>query len=154
MKYKTTEKISKQVIHEILKVKKEEGLTAEAVVNQARKKTSPLHNLFEWDNQKASEMWRFQQARVLINEVKVIVEDKEYYAFENVSLKVENEEPRREYFERSEIISNADLRKQVLSKAFEQLMYWKEKYRQYNEFTSIIKEIDSYAEKQKITAVA
>ncbi len=154
MEYKTTEKISQGVIQEILKVKKKKGLTAEAVVDQARKKSSPLHNLFEWDDEKASEMWRFQQARVLINEVKVIVEDKEYYAFENISVQVEGEEPRREYFERSEIMSNEDLRKQIVAKALEQLMYWKEKYRQYNEFTSIVKEIDSFTEKQKAKAVA
>ena len=154
VEYKITGKISEKVIQEILKVKEKQGLTAKAIVDQARKKTSPLHDLFEWDNEKASEMWRFQQARVLINEVKVIIEDNEYYAFENISVQVDDEMPRREYFERSEIMSNESLRKQIVATALEQLLYWKDKYRQYNEFASIIRGIDSFTEKQKAKAVA
>ncbi len=154
MEYKTTKKISKKVIDEILTVKEKEGLTAEAVVKQARKKSSPLHNLFEWDKEKASELWLLQQARVLINEVKIIIDDKEYYAFENVSVRVSDEVTKREYLERSEIMSSEDLRKQIVVKAFEQLLYWKEKYKQYNEFDSLVKVIDAFTEKQNLKVVA
>lgn len=154
MEYKTTKKISNEIIKEILKVKKKNGLTAETIVNQARDKTNPLHELFEWDDKQASEMWRLQQARVLINEVKVIIEDKEYFAFENVSVEINETEPKREYFERSEILSNNDLRQQIVLSAFKSLLYWKEKYRQYNEFDSIVKDIERFAENKKLRAVA
>jgi len=52
-------------------------LTAEDVVGEARKKTSPLHDFFEWDDSKAAESWRLEQARGLIRSVlvKVTTED-------------------------------------------------------------------------------
>ena len=72
MKYKTTKRINKDMIKEILDIKKKSGLTAEAIVEQAKKKKSELHEFFEWDDTKAAEQWRIQQARILINEVKVL----------------------------------------------------------------------------------
>lgn len=39
------------------------------VVEAARSKTSPLHSKFEWDDRKASEAYRLQQAQELIREV-------------------------------------------------------------------------------------
>lgn len=47
-------------------------LTAELVVNQARAKTHPLHDRFEWDNRRAGEQWRQHQAADLIRSVKVV----------------------------------------------------------------------------------
>lgn len=48
-------------------------LLPEHVVDDAKKKTSPLHNHFEWDNNKAGHAWRLEQARVLIRSVKIKV---------------------------------------------------------------------------------
>ena len=156
MEYKITGKINEKVIEEILKVKEKKGLTAEAIIEQAKNKTSSLHNLFDWDNTMAAEKWRLQQARVLINEVKVIVEDQIYYAFENVSVAVnETDATKREYYSRQEIIETESLRAKVVESAYHQLLYWREKYRQYNEFGNIIKEIDAFESKrQKAKAVA
>ena len=89
MEYKITGRMNKKVIDEILEVKKKKGLTAKSVIEKATNKKSAMHKLFEWDNTKAGKAWRLQQARVLINEVKIIVENKEYYAFENVSVDVD-----------------------------------------------------------------
>lgn len=49
-------------------------LTAEEVVEDARRETSPLHDLFEWDDAEAAQRWRVEQARVLIRSVRVEVE--------------------------------------------------------------------------------
>lgn len=49
-------------------------LTAEAVVREARKKSSPLHDQFTWDDTKAATKWREQQARTLIHRFKIEVE--------------------------------------------------------------------------------
>lgn len=51
------------------------GLTAEAVVQEAKKPSSPLHPLFEWDDGKAAEQWRLHRARNLIRAVRVIKVD-------------------------------------------------------------------------------
>ena len=64
-------------------------LTAEIVVNESQKPNSPLHGYFEWDNDKAANQWRIQQARVLINNIEVVTlsdgEPKSYPAYEIVT---------------------------------------------------------------------
>lgn len=149
MKYKITDKISKSVIAEILKVKKECGLTAENIVEYAKDKNNPLHKLFTWDDAIGGMEWRLHQARVLINEVKVIVDKEERYAFESVitinSAKDYNEaceDTKRVYMERKEILDNKQLRTQIVQSAYKQLIYWQEKYRDYAEFSPIFKAME------------
>jgi phage pi2 protein 07 len=155
MEYKTTNKITKERIDVLLRLKKESGLTAESVIAEAKKKKSPLHELFEWDDTIAGEKWRLQQARVFINEVKILIDTKEYYAFENVSLDTnEIENPCREYMERQEIIQTPALRQQVMMSAYNQLLYWKAKYEQYQftEFSNLMHAIDSIKPKINVEA--
>lgn len=46
-------------------------LTPEVIVAEAKKPKSPLHTCFQWDDDKAAQQWRLQQARVLINNIEV-----------------------------------------------------------------------------------
>lgn len=46
-------------------------LNPEVVLEEARPKTHPLHDRFEWDNQAAGEAWRRHQAHELIQSVKI-----------------------------------------------------------------------------------
>jgi hypothetical protein len=48
-------------------------LTADAVVEAARPKDSPLHGFFEWDNRQAADSYRLTQARTLIRKVRIEV---------------------------------------------------------------------------------
>lgn len=48
-------------------------LTPNAVVADAEDPTSPLHDQFEWDDKVAGHLHRLDQARALINTVKVLV---------------------------------------------------------------------------------
>ena len=43
------------------------GLTAKNLLNANRPESAPLHNEFEWDDSKAAEQYREQQARHIIN---------------------------------------------------------------------------------------
>jgi hypothetical protein len=52
--------------------KKKGYLTPQAVVNDARNPKSPLHERFEWDDQKAANAHRLDVARELIREVRYI----------------------------------------------------------------------------------
>lgn len=47
-------------------------LTPDAVVQDAQAPSSPLHHEFEWDDPTAAHEWRRQQARQLINSVRVV----------------------------------------------------------------------------------
>jgi hypothetical protein len=48
-------------------------LQAEDVLEEARNPDSPLHPMFEWDDQVAAHQYRLEQARALIREVRVEV---------------------------------------------------------------------------------
>lgn len=151
VEYKLTEKFTEEVIGEINNIQKSEGLTPEQVVESARNSKSPLHDFFEWEDSVASAKWRLQQARVLINEVKVIIDSKEYYAFENVSVAVpianqkgnskcnEELEVVREYKPVIEILNNKDLREQIVRSALNHLAYWEHQNDRYSELAPIIK---------------
>lgn len=145
IQYKTTDKLNSERIEAILNVKKEQKvLTAENLLESAKNKENPLHELFNWDDTEASNLWRLQQARCIINEVKIIIEDKEYYAFENVSVVVDDidSEPMRVYLDKEEIENNESLRIQILKRAINNIEYWKEQYNSYGELKPIISSIE------------
>ena len=150
--YKTTAKLTEERLQELLRIKREQNLTAEAVIKAAKKKTNPLHELFIWDDTKAAMMYRLQQARVLINEVKIIIEHKEYFAFENVKVQVDELTAQRVYMERSEILSDALMREQIIRQAYQALKYWENKYKDYQVFSPVFGAIANM-EKQGILEV-
>jgi hypothetical protein len=153
IEYKTTGKFTPEVIEEIVAIQKGQGLTAETLLDEAKKKSSPLHEFFDWDDSSAAEKFRLQQARILINEVKIIVDSKEMYAFENVRVVVTQasedikEQTAREYKPIVEILNKEEYRLQVIKQALENISYWKEKYSEYSELKPIFLSIDKVKKK-------
>ena len=156
IQYKNTEKFTPEVIDEILEVKDTYGLTAENILRKASKKSSLLYEFFDWDNSLAGEKWRLQQARSLINEIKIIVEDKELYAFENVNVTVKDEKTQkkslskfgsREYKTIIEVMNNEDYRNQLIHRALAEATYWKLRHAELIELNPIFISIET--EKKK-----
>ena len=148
--FRVTKRLTEDVIGELLNIKNKHGLTAHNIVKIAKNRKSPLHSLFEWNDTVAAEQHRLWQARVLVNEVKVVVDDVEYSAFENVNVFSDDDGldgSEREYKELSEIMSSKDLRRQVLQSALQTLNYWKQKYAEYNEFEPVVEAIDKVGKK-------
>lgn len=90
-------------------------LTPELVVADARSKDSPLHDLFEWDVQKASELHWHDTARALIRNVRVTVVHEERvlaapYFVRNPSLP----NAQQGYVSVQRLRSNADLARQAV----------------------------------------
>lgn len=67
------------------------SITPEILVNEAKKRKSPLHPIFEWDDTKAAENYRLQQARILLNNIQVTIvtdnESKNISVYEVTSVK-------------------------------------------------------------------
>lgn len=146
-KYKTTKRISKKVIQEILKIKEEKGLTAENVVDKAKDKSNILHDFFVWNDSEAGRLYRKQQARALINEIKIIVEDKELYAFESVNISLNESMSKKEYKTLVEVLDNDGYKEQIINRAIRELKYWKNKYDKLLEFRDLVKKIEKTLEK-------
>jgi len=52
------------------------SVTAERLVQAARNPKHPLHGDFEWDDKKASHLYRLDQARAIIAKVRIVMEHK------------------------------------------------------------------------------
>lgn len=115
-------------------------LTPELVLADAEKKSSPLHDGFEWNNSAAAEAYRIDQARYLLRSIVIVTDDKEeeevstIRAFVNVSV---GEEDGKSYITIGHAMSDPDLRRQVLARAYRELQQWADRYHQLEEFASV-----------------
>ena len=140
MKVKITGKYNKKVLAELSKLYKEKnGLTAKDLFERAKDKNNPLHNLFEWNKDITFTKWNIHQARMIINDIKVTLNNKDVYLYETVKVtsNIENESE-RVYKTIMDISKNPELRIQVIKNALEQIIYWKAKYSSYKEFKPIV----------------
>lgn len=109
-------------------------ITVQAVVEEARNSSSPIHDCFEWDNDRAAEKYREVQARKLIayyyEPEKAEYEPARYY---NVTVG-----GRRGYVSENRIKEAPNLYKQVLKDALTGLIAWQERYSYIKELKNII----------------
>lgn len=129
-----------QVVGERLEQLREEAdglLTPDAVLDDAAAPESPLHAFFEWDDTEAARLHRLEQARGLIRSVVVRYrsnenEERSVRAFVNVT---RDETPG--YTTSVVAMSDADMRAQVIRKAWAELQAFRRKYRDLVEFGKI-----------------
>lgn len=135
---------SKRKIYEaeLRRIKDEKGLTPENVLEEAKKKTNPLHNYFDWDDTKAAKKWRREQANKLILQVRITYEEVEVPEFVQVNISKEDEESKKEYVTQADITENISWREQVLNQALKRIKYWQTKYRYLSELNPIFEGID------------
>lgn len=119
----------------------ENNLTAKALVDMNRPEDAPLHKEFEWDDTKAAEAFREQQARHIINSIEIVREEKEpIRAFFNI----ERTEPQYKHVDA--IMRQEDTRNALLKTALREFMSVKRKYEQLKELAGIFEAIDAAQE--------
>lgn len=95
-------------------------LTCEAVVKEARAKSSPLHDYFTWDDSRAAERYRLIEAGRLIATVRIEYTPKKatqvVYAPAFIPTGT-NSEGKREYFPVEEVTRNEFLQQKALADA-------------------------------------
>ena len=126
------------------KIEKREGkVTNVAVLDSARPASSPIHKIFEWDDQRAAEQYRLGQATRLICSVYAVTEEVEtaepikVRAFVNVSVKKEGE-----FVSVARAFTDEDMRAKVLADAMKELNAFRQKYENYTEFARLFNEIE------------
>lgn len=63
-----------EAMEELERIRKKHGLLkAEIVVEESKDERSVLHKCFQWDDSKAAEAWRKEQARQLIKNIVVVI---------------------------------------------------------------------------------
>ena len=139
------------VIRELRAIEQSNGLiTPRAVVAKAKAKGSPLHPFFEWDNNKAAELYRVSQARQLICSVYVRDADSEspesVRAFVNIKAQdEESDKARQGYVEMRTAMANPSMQAQVLEYGKNQLVLWRLKFGHLQQFLGVVNEIEKVA---------
>ncbi len=129
----------------------------EQVVDAARPKNSPIHDLFEWDDSTAAERYRLSQARNFVNHLEVVVishsGERTTKAFHSVIV-THGDTRERGYCSLETIVENEDLNAQVIRKALGELTYWRDKYSEYKaypELQIVFKAIETAAKRKRLT---
>lgn len=110
-----------------------------AVVEAARKRTSPLHSAFEWNDSKAATAHRLQQAGRLISALIVtVVNEQGTTVAESISVNVKRgRSARGEGATTAHVFSAEELSAQRLKKGWSELEQWLSTYGGLPEFTTL-----------------
>ena len=122
------------------RLEKKGKLTPTALVDASRRSNAPLHNLFEWDNEKAADKYRESQAAYFIRSIEVVVTGTAEPTRAFVSVSIDGES--RQYVNIDTAIKTEPMRDQVLSDAFAELKAFKRKYSNLKELAEIITAIN------------
>ena len=119
-------------------IRKQRGRLLPAdVVEEAATSTSILHRYFEWNNRKAAQKWRLEQARTLIASI--------------VTVEVDGQETRTvrsfvrmaDSFEPLEVVmSDAAMRERALHEVQTSIGYLKEKLKAFEEFADVLEALN------------
>ena len=119
-------------------------LEAKSLVDASRPKTAPLHPAFEWDDKRAAESWRQEQASHLIRHIQVKVEEKPDAEPVRAFVSVMRDDD-RSYTSVQHALSDADLRQQVIAQAWAELEAWRRRYAELVDFAKIFAIIEARA---------
>ena len=116
-------------------------ITADIVLREARKKRSPLHGGFEWDDTEAARQYRLEQARGLIRSITVQVigggESDVVRAFVHID--------GGDYEEIHAVLRTRDRRQALLDSAMRELLAFRTKYEQLSELAEVFAAVDKAA---------
>lgn len=112
-------------------------LTPKAVVNAARDPKHPLNRHFEWDDSKAAEAFRLEQARTIIRIIRVEdadAQDGNVRAFLSIG-----EKSGTSYRSLDDVKSSPDLQAIVLRQAERDLLAFETRYRELSDICEVVK---------------
>jgi hypothetical protein len=117
--------------------------TSKEVLNAARGPKSVLHRFFEWDDGKAAEAHRLQQAGILLQSSEFIVQMRENGSTRRVAVRrfvlVNKKEPMRL---RNEALGDAEAAETISTRAIGELRSWCRRYVDVVQLADIRKEIE------------
>lgn len=114
-------------------------LLPEQVVEAARSVKSPLHSRFEWDDGKAAESYRIWQARHLLRICVEYIKESKHPVEVFVSLT--SDRGQGGYRVQTEVLSNAEMRRQLLADALAELEVFRNKYARLRELAIVFQAI-------------
>lgn len=133
---------------ELARIADEHGgeLRPRQVVDESRPEESPLHPHFEWDDGRAADLYRDEQARNLIRSVRVVTAASDGTTPPEVRLQYVCVAPPggedRVYVEATTALSDDVLSKQVIAEALAGLRGWKSRFGHIKELAGVVDAIN------------
>ena len=121
---------------------KNNGLTASIVIEEAKHKTSVLHGAFDWNDTSAAHQWRLHSARHLMRSVEIVSTNAEGDRRSLPAFVFVKTDLGPQYETLARVLSDKELRTQVLERAEKEFDQWAKRYEEYEEFLSVIKAFD------------
>lgn len=139
-------------VAELERIRAKNGyLKPEDVVEEAKRKTSRLHDYFVWDDSEAAQKYRIWQARHLIAVLVVVRTDDEsdepltVRAYAHMKDDEENENAGPHYVNVLEGMTDLGMRERILADALKELAAFRRKYADLKELAAIFAEVDKIA---------
>jgi hypothetical protein len=154
------ERLAQPVGEELERLKEQsgkDGIDPVDVVNAARNRKSVLHGFFEWDDSKAAEEFRLEQARRLVRHVLVIYQDDGKQLGPTrmfINLKGERHKNEATYIPVMSVLSDAEKRQRLLNQCLAELESVRQRYMELVELSNVFREIDRAKAKLKEGAPA
>ena len=125
-------------------------ITPRIVLNDARDEKAVLHPCFEWDDSKAAEAYRLNQASLMIRALVVTVEKTETptptRAYVNVS---SMDEKQGRFISVQTALSDEELRAAVLTRAVMELSQFRRKYEDLQELADVFAAVDKVVKRTR-----
>lgn len=125
-----------------------EGLpdrTPAAVVAAAKKKRSPIHRLFEWNDATAAKEYRLEQARLTVRSVVVVFrddQDEERTTRAFVHIKRDDSAA---YETIADVMSDATMKRQLMERGLKEMDDFRRRYADVEAFAEVFDAIDRAA---------
>ena len=136
---------------ELDKIKDDNGgvLTAGIVVQKAKSKRSKLHPAFEWDDAKAADEFRLNQARNMMNSIEVVYPEhpkqRPVRKYHVVTEKPKMDQPARKVYQTTrEIMQDPIMRDEVLANAIREALSFRRKYAELQELAGVFAALDEF----------
>lgn len=126
-------------------------LKAEAVVEFARKNNnSALHSKFPWDDAEAAKLKRLDIARGIIRTYRIVLDERKPEKFRAyVSLTTDRTKPGGGYRPAMSVMSNEEMRRQLLADAFGMMKKFMAKYGSLDELANVFAAMEQSMESAK-----
>lgn len=129
--------------------KYQEHLTCDEILADARKTSSPIHNVFEWDDTTAAEKHRRNQASSMMAGL-VIKNKRQQKTRAFVFVQIPGENRRKSYIPLRSAMGRTELREQVIKQALKPLERWIASYGGRSELSFVKKRVEQL--RQRIEA--
>lgn len=119
-----------------------------ALVERERPEQAPLHECFEWNDARAAEEYRVDQARALVRSLVIIRGETSAPAYVHVTITdADDDEEREGYIDVLSAMRNPRQRQQVLMEALEQLNGMRQRYADFQELAPVWRAVDEVNER-------